>query len=1180
MLWIAVPGGTDGGRRVLRVLVVPRLDGGTLEEAGLATWPPSSLLESRSLALEWRAGDDAPVVEGAVEGADVEIEDGRERWRKLFPASLAAAPVGDRTAPPAVAVVPTSSTADAIRKTFAAPAATEIHADRPLPPEFAERTVEGLRPWGPAPEVPEDPPAGGELSPAPGPAAAPPPPPSFARRVSLLREHPAVLRALGLILVLRVTPPDGLSEGQVRVLWPGAAAEPSLPPVVSPWTAYGRTFRPRSTARVSAGVVTLTPEPGGPPDSGRWQVETVDADTGRRRMSEAAATLVPAPAAGDGGTKPPERPVSLPAMRTAGLQLVRAARQNDYALQAAKASANAARESLDGHVLDADDLVLGYRIDVKRGGGEWRSLHERVATYRVDGDPVAGEGEPEEGHVKAFGAVLRDDGTARSDEVVARWSGWSLAAARPRFDGTAGPERLVDGPFEFELDARPGSLPALRFTATYAIRARVADMAGGGLALDDDEANRCAIAEISYGRYEPVPSPVLTLEPGVEAEALEPAEAVDRVVVRSAPDAGVAEFADRNPGYATHARRLLHRPHASLAIAEQHGMLDDVDDHERTFAWVQRALAASRADGGPARPDGEEPAGESPLPDPAAGGVRAFPRSEPGAPAAGPERRDWTRPWPEPEAPKLLELREPARGQPAVEWEGETLVVRLAPAEQMTLEVSSVLTEDFLDHFALQEGMPNASKDAAEAGRHPLITPAQAIALVHAVRRPLTAPAADTVLEPRPREPGQTFAILDPDPPALRDMGVDANSTAQLDVSASWTERDDDQVREVAGASVQSIRVDRGDAELADELRHELGDTRHRDVTYTLTAVTRFRQFFKADEDPEEFVARTTLTTPVDVLNTARPDPPVVLGVRPSFAWRQSMDGTAVVRERLGGRLRVELARPWHVTGDGERLAVILWDRLAQPAPQLDLPPLVTQVGRDPIWETADPERWLAPEAFADTAGPAASPKLVESDGPIVAIPFEPFFHDGRWYADVAVPGLATQSYSPFVQLAVARYQPSSIDGHELSRVVRTDMTPLLPDRRLTVRRGGGVVRVLLEGLGPTGPELNRLDVVLETCRPGPGVGAGEVDLVAFGPPADGVTAWQPVPDTARQVDLGAEAELPDLVSEDAVRVRVREVERIGTDGFFPEPQTGTAGELIERVVFTDAVVLSEAAES
>src|SRR5262249_698720 len=63
----------------------------------------------------------------------------------------------------------------------------------------------------------------------------------------------------------------------------------------------------------------------------------------------------------------------------------------------------------------------------------------------------------------------------------------------------------------------------------------------------------------------------------------------------------------------------------------------------------------------------------------------------------------------------------------------------------------------------------------------------------------------------------------------------------------------------------------------------------------------------------------------LDLLSTARPPAPVVLGVVPGFSWQRSQPAAnRIEHARRAQRLRVELARPWFQTGAGEQLAVVL----------------------------------------------------------------------------------------------------------------------------------------------------------------------------------------------------------------------------------------------------------------
>jgi hypothetical protein len=110
---------------------------------------------------------------------------------------------------------------------------------------------------------------------------------------------------------------------------------------------------------------------------------------------------------------------------------------------------------------------------------------------------------------------------------------------------------------------------------------------------------------------------------------------------------------------------------------------------------------------------------------------------------------------------------------------------------------------------------------------------------------------------------------------------------------------------------------------------HEFHDTKHRTLTCWLVASTRYAEYFPAGIPTPQLSAEVT----VDVPCSARPLPPKVLHVVPTFEWRDSAAGGTTTRTRRVG-LRVYLDRPWYSSGDGERLAV----RMAM-APVIVQPP-------------------------------------------------------------------------------------------------------------------------------------------------------------------------------------------------------------------------------------------------
>jgi hypothetical protein len=140
----------------------------------------------------------------------------------------------------------------------------------------------------------------------------------------------------------------------------------------------------------------------------------------------------------------------------------------------------------------------------------------------------------------------------------------------------------------------------------------------------------------------------------------------------------------------------------------------------------------------------------------------------------------------------------------------------------------------------------------------------------------------------------------------------------------------------------------------------------------------------------------------------------------------------------------------------------------------------VTQWGADPVWDSdvvpgIAPQRadfllartspdlqgaWLppgAPQTEADQPAGAftvtglSPPGLSTRDMALEVAPHDVTWSDERqlWFCDIGLdPGAA---YFPFIRLALARYQPSSIDGAQLSNIVLADFVALTPTRWLSV---------------------------------------------------------------------------------------------------------------------------------
>jgi hypothetical protein len=1139
MIWIVVPAGRiDGGVRA-NVVVTPRLDAPTLAAAGMAQWPPEELAGATVRLLFAQTIDDAPafalpaVLRPAAEPG---------LWARFFPPDTVIRANADAPdAPPAIVVQPAGADGAAVEAVFHAVAEAPLGEEHERHALLAAAADAALARNPLAPAVP--PPDARAMRAARRAVAEAP---DFHDRIGLLREHPTVQKALGLVLTFDVSAlPAGLFErGVVSVECTGLPAD--LPTIASPWTAYqltGGRFMAESRGTIEAGMVKIGGAIVGEPANrvavadrvaadelapAEWRILTVDVDTApdairdpARRVAHEARAALPVPDA------PLTAP--LPALRSGGIAIARIGHGEAMNARGARL-ADAGPDGMN-RALDAEDLLLGYRLDVKREGERWRSLSVRRASYLVEGVPLAVGAIEEEGHIKAEAALDYGDGTLRTDDIVARWTGWNHVTRRPAFvaDTTAPVDGQEARRLDWVFETVPGAQPRLRFGASYRLRLRVADIAGGGLAIDDPLAENQTTQVVSYGRYEPVGSPDVL---AVEGAPMLPGESVFEVVVRSDRDMTPTQFAAANPAYSDTSIRLLEPPRTAIGMAEQHKMMDDLDAAQ-SWAIVAPVLT------------GADPASRIALPDPAASGVAGYTDG-----MAAPAVLAWPK-WPA-VAPKGVKVQARVDPQePVVGWRDDDLVIALAQAATASVEISSTLRETFEAHMAAKLDLRPDAAAAARIGRHPLVTPAIRVQATHAVRQPLRDPAGGLDVL---RDAAATSATLHP---RIAMFDIDSASTAKVEVSADWTEPDDVVTRTIVDSSVRDLRVDRGDADFAEPLVHEFGDTRHRQVAYTVRAISRFRHCF-LPEEPDALFAATLRTGTVTVPSTAQPPALKLLGTAPAFDWRiDASTGGKTIRVR-DGLLRIALARPWFATGEGEQLAIVV---AGDGVPAADVHDLVSEAARDPIWATTAPVRWLDADRFSRAAGPLAVLTPPGASSAVHVVPHEVFYDPAadHWCCDVAIEGL-DDSYAPLVRLAVARYQAQSLNGCSLSAIARTDFVPLLPRRTLTIERGAGFVAAQLAGIGPTGPWPNKVQALIEEAISG-GVADDAPSVLSDDPSLPGWRAIRTFPDA----ELGARNMLELPAGPTRLRLVVREIEVVT-----PSPSADSTDPLSPRVVFED----------
>ncbi|MEU2791348.1 hypothetical protein [Streptomyces sp. NPDC007100] len=474
------------------------------------------------------------------------------------------------------------------------------------------------------------------------------------------------------------------------------------------------------------------------------------------------------------------------------------------------------------------------------------------------------------------------------------------------------------------------------------------------------------------------------------------------------------------------------------------------------------------------------------LPDVLARGVSL--RGLPGTGADPNRTYDFTGTWPQ---ARPLRLRIVEGDRPPDPPVGGVLTVYVPKAEAVTVRMSCRIAEADLGLFRVWQLLtgsalwhdpvrmtPDKQREltaASAAGENWMITPWTELTLVHAVEKPLEPPAlADLRFE---RTAGETSARVS------GTLSLHAKSTGRIDIDATWQEWLDD-VKEAAPRRVTGYDhvgdltpSPRLDTRTFGDVRHEFRDTRHRNVTYTPTATTRFREYFHpAITDRTELITRkgpaaagpTGRGWPVPA--TRRPEPPEVSHVVPTFTWERTVDSAAhrVTRVRRAAGIRVYLRRPWFSSGDDELLAVVLDPGSKLPAE------LVTRCGIDPVWADDSVLPRLRTANFPNAAVTATGRVLAETVGgapaTVSVAAFAPEYDArlGLWACDIDVDlgDLAdSPAYFPYLRAALARYQPYAVDPLHLSKVVTAEFVQLMPDRTVTAAMtAGGRIRVELSG--------------------------------------------------------------------------------------------------------------------
>lgn len=655
-------------------------------------------------------------------------------------------------------------------------------------------------------------------------------------------------------------------------------------------------------------------------DDGNHEAITFDHVAAGTQASQFARSVSLQRSQLEAGLASPGTPVAVraaqptpPILRSAGISVVRAgAAQAMVAATENAVSQDSAARGGDDLLLDGDDLARGLRVDVRQVDDEgrpltgWYSLMRRRVAFEFPGsDPVEIE---DEGHVMPAptGNLVDDD--LYLSETVFEWAGWSLGAPRPgnaigrddqvvesiaedpaaRGASDLGFRRRVLGPVA-------GSLPMLRFGATYEIRARTVDVTGWSIDHGVDSAEHAL--RTAYRRHEPVPSPSVLL-----ASERVPGEHVDRMVVRS-------RWFDTAPLPAT-SRRHVVPPRISQRLAETHGMFD-VEQRELAAIDPQAYVIAAERERGTYLDLGEpDPGYSGPTGPEAPSAPRLYADSvlplvylpDPMGPGLAIRRRNGTAPlgsefpsfvpdsrldtkntvtdvrgtWPNWRTLRIVVRPIESRTVTDETWAYDAgrgiITVDLPRGVRSSVRLSSRLLPDDLELFAQGEQASGAVRGAFLSGRHWALTPWHDLDLVHAVMQPVDAPT--------PTGPAALFRR----PAASTSMRyqsgirIHGSSTGSVEHRLAWTEQLDE--IDDPGPSTQARTAAPGRAALdsagsADvlgrqtvpiEIDHDFGDTKRRTVTISAVAHTAFLEHFRA-----EVPCRARVGTMQ--INGVRPDP-------------------------------------------------------------------------------------------------------------------------------------------------------------------------------------------------------------------------------------------------------------------------------------------------------------------
>ncbi|AQQ04727.1 hypothetical protein B0E33_15080 [Roseibium algicola] len=759
-----------------------------------------------------------------------------------------------------------------------------------------------------------------------------------------------------------------------------------------------------------------------------------------------------------------------------------------------------------GQVIFADDgLIRGYRVYIRSiSEGVWRSLCSRILTYSFNGGPlreVKWSPGPDEGEITK---VLADQaGQSATSPFLFNWDGWSLVAPRTDnpVDEDGDAQEIVDEVFRnfaVKCVVVDGTLQTKRYGETYEFCVVPVDLAGESWSLKEaslilsDATLGVRTAIIGNQRLQPIRSP------SIFENDREQGEKGTTVAIRALDGRPVANSTVQ-----------IVPSDADLWLVNEHGSFDAMSDDQSFDVIVNTAeeFIGPKGTGTMDVPFLPDPMCRGVVIRSSSGDLDSGPVTFPSRPGIDElKKRLLLR-------SVNLSVRPGAPdSKPSITSAAGSITVSIPPGETVRALMSSVLGEEDYRSLWVSSSLETllsfqkpetiaafAAEDQSKltaslrgevlAGSEYLVTPPREVTFVHATQRPIRAPIfGDRIRAEKIGLNSSAVKLVD------EAFSVHVPSTGRIEFNASWTDIVDEpwskEFREVPAVlppfgfnltetDEPSLGVvghpasywqnsPSNDGPLAKEREaqtanrqeptvHAFPDTKYRVVTYRARATSRFRSFMPEEvlKDPDALSQFETVT--VEVFNSAPPDAPEIRAILPIFKKEMAEDGRTQVHV-TGHRFLFE--RPWLSSGPGEMAAFSVREtELSDTPPELNnavsswafnprklgaptsrWPTLddFVNAGEKLIYVPVYPEQNTADSSIAELGRVSLATYDVEIDAERNVVWCDVQVHPGR-------------AYFPFIRYAVARYQPKSIAGAALSKIVMSDFVQISPTRTVYV---------------------------------------------------------------------------------------------------------------------------------